>query len=78
MTPLNCSLHWDTNLGALHPLRNALQSSRPGAHPGLLKVEDLQDMMRYGVMSTPGVVIDGTVVHSGGIPSQDKIAGWLT
>jgi hypothetical protein len=29
------------------------------------------------VMSTPGVVIDGKVVHAGGIPGRDKIAGWL-
>jgi small redox-active disulfide protein 2 len=41
------------------------------------KVEDLQAILGYGVMSTPGVVIDGKVVHSGGIPAKDKIAGWL-
>ncbi|MBI4998040.1 MAG: thioredoxin family protein [Rhodocyclales bacterium] len=41
------------------------------------KVEDLQAIMGYGVMSTPGVVIDGKVVHAGGIPGKDKIAGWL-
>jgi small redox-active disulfide protein 2 len=43
----------------------------------LEKVEQLQDIMAYGVMSTPGVVIDGKVVHSGGIPGRDKIAQWL-
>jgi small redox-active disulfide protein 2 len=43
----------------------------------LEKVEQLQDIMAYGVMSTPGVVVDGKVVHSGGIPGRDKIAGWL-
>ena len=41
------------------------------------KVDDLQAIMGYGVMSTPGVVIDGKVVHAGGIPAKDKIAGWL-
>lgn len=41
------------------------------------KVEDIQDIMRYGVMSTPGVVIDGKVVHAGGVPSKDKIASWF-
>jgi small redox-active disulfide protein 2 len=41
------------------------------------KVEDLQAIMGYGVMSTPGVVVDGKVVHSGGIPGRDKIDGWL-
>lgn len=42
------------------------------------KVEDIQSIMRYGVLSTPGVVIDGKVVHAGGIPSRDKIARWLS
>ena len=41
------------------------------------KVEDLKEIMRYGVMSTPGVVIDGKVVHTGGIPGRDKIAKWI-
>ncbi|HEX5698190.1 MAG TPA: thioredoxin family protein [Rhodoferax sp.] len=43
----------------------------------LTKVEELRDIMGYGVMSTPGVVIDGKVVHAGGVPSRDKIAQWL-
>jgi small redox-active disulfide protein 2 len=41
------------------------------------KVEELRDIMGYGVMSTPGVVIDGKVVHAGGVPSRDKIEAWL-
>ena len=48
-----------------------------GAVIQLEKVEDLQAIMSYGVMSTPGVVLDGKVVHAGGVPSRDKIAGWL-
>lgn len=43
----------------------------------LSKVEDLPEIMRYGVMSTPGVVIDGKVMHAGGVPARAKIAGWL-
>jgi small redox-active disulfide protein 2 len=43
----------------------------------LAKVEELRDIMGYGVMSTPGVVIDGKVVHAGGVPSRDKIERWL-
>ena len=34
--------------------------------------------MGYGVMSTPSVVINGKVVHVGGVPSRDKIEQWLT
>ena len=37
-----------------------------GADVTLSKVEELRDIMGYGVMSTPGVVIDGKVVHAGG------------
>jgi len=43
----------------------------------LEKIEDIQAIMSYGVMSTPGVVVEGKVVHAGGVPSRDKIAGWL-
>ena len=48
-----------------------------GAEIQLEKIEDIQAIMGYGVMSTPGVVVDGKVVHAGGVPSRDKIAGWL-
>lgn len=43
----------------------------------LEKVEDIQKIISYGIMSTPGVVIDGVVVHAGGVPSREKIAGWF-
>jgi len=48
-----------------------------GVAVSLSKVEELRDIMSYGVMSTPGVVIDGKVVHAGGIPARDKIEQWL-
>ena len=43
----------------------------------LEKVESIADIMAYGVMSTPGVVIDGKVVHAGGVPNQSAVEGWL-
>lgn len=43
----------------------------------LEKIEDIQAIMSWGVMSTPGVVVDGKVVHAGGVPGRDKIAGWI-
>jgi len=48
-----------------------------GVEIQLEKIEDIQAIMRYGVISTPGVVVDGKVVHAGGVPSRDKIAEWL-
>ena len=44
----------------------------------LSKVEELRDIMSYGVMSTPGVVINGQVVHAGGVPTKAKVEGWLS
>ena len=41
------------------------------------KVDNIADIMAYGVMSTPGVVIDGQVVHAGGVPDRRKVEGWL-
>ncbi len=33
--------------------------------------------MAYGIMSTPGLVIDGRVVSYGRVPGPAVIAGWL-
>ena len=44
----------------------------------IIEVTDIADIMGYGVMSTPSVVINGKVVHVGGVPSRDKIEQWLT
>lgn len=52
-------------------------AKKVGAEVDLEKVEDIGDIMSYGVMSTPGVVIDGTVVHAGGIPDRKTVEGWL-
>ena len=49
-----------------------------GVRVTLEKVEDLRAIMGYGVMSTPGVVIDGKVVHAGGVPGRDKVEKWLS
>ena len=34
-------------------------------------------IMAYGVMSTPGVVVDGKVVHAGSIPGPDQVRTWV-
>ncbi len=43
----------------------------------LEKIDDMAAILGYGVMSTPGVVIDGKVVHAGGVPDRKKVEGWL-
>ncbi|HNL96705.1 thioredoxin family protein [Accumulibacter sp.] len=52
-------------------------ATEKGVAIALSKVDALPEIMKYGVMSTPGVVVDGTVVHSGGVPDRAKVAGWL-
>ena len=48
-----------------------------GVEVTMEKVEDLPSIMGFGVMSTPGVVIDGVVVHAGGVPTRAKVEGWF-
>ena len=48
-----------------------------GVEVRLEKIVDLKEIVGYGVMSTPGVVIDGKVVHAGGVPEREKIEQWL-
>jgi small redox-active disulfide protein 2 len=49
-----------------------------GVEVELEKVEEIKDIMAWGILSTPGVVIDGKVVHAGGVPSREKVEGWLS
>jgi small redox-active disulfide protein 2 len=48
-----------------------------GVEIELEKVTDIAEIMGYGVMSTPGVVVDGEVVHAGGVPAPDQVRVWV-
>jgi small redox-active disulfide protein 2 len=54
-----------------------LVAQEKGQTINLQKIEELREIMSYGIMSTPGVVIDGKVVHAGGVPSREKVETWL-
>jgi small redox-active disulfide protein 2 len=41
------------------------------------KVEDIMDIMAYGIMRTPGLVIDEKVVISSRLPSQSELNEFL-
>jgi len=41
------------------------------------KVSDIQDIMKYGIMSTPGLVINEQVKSYGSIPKDSQILEWL-
>lgn len=44
-----------------------------GLEANITKEEDIVKIMEYGVMSTPGLVINGKVVFSGRVPSQKEL-----
>lgn len=48
-----------------------------GVEIQLDKVTDMAEILGYGVMSTPGVVLDGKVVHAGGIPAPEQVREWV-
>ena len=56
-------------------VRAALESI--GAEAEIRHVTDWVEISGRGVLSTPGLVVDGTVVSAGRIPSPQQIAGWL-
>ncbi|WP_321325376.1 MTH895/ArsE family thioredoxin-like protein [Thiomicrorhabdus sp.] len=53
-------------------------ATEKGIKVNVIKVEDVAEIASYGVMSTPGVVINEQVVHSGGMPSKQLVTEWLT
>jgi len=44
----------------------------------LEKVEKIDEIMRLGVLLTPGVIVDGKIVHSGGVPDRRKVESWVS
>lgn len=49
-----------------------------GQPASLSKVERLEEIMAYGVMMTPAVVIDGEVKSTGRIPDGSELVSWIT
>ena len=49
-----------------------------GIEAEVVKITDYPTIARYGILRTPGFVIDGKVVSSGRIPSAGDIAAWLS
>lgn len=41
------------------------------------KVDDPRQFAAYGVLRTPAVVIDGRLVHAGGVPDRTAVEGWF-
>ncbi len=43
----------------------------------IIKVTDLKDIMSYGIMQTPGLVINGAVKLSGKLPAKSTLLNWM-
>lgn len=55
--------------------RQVLQKMNVDAE--VIKVTEYPDIMKYNVMSTPGLVINEKMVSAGRIPSELLIQGWI-
>lgn len=49
-----------------------------GIEANITKVQDIMDIMSYGVSSTPALVVDGKVVLKGRLPSNSELKELLT
>ncbi len=48
-----------------------------GIEANVVKVEEVPEFIKYQVMTTPGIVIDEKVMHSGSIPSRELVTEWF-
>ena len=53
------------------------EAKKLGVEIALEKITDFAEIAGYGIAATPGVVIDGKVVHAGGLPKPEDMAKWL-
>lgn len=51
--------------------------TRLGLEADIAKVTDYSEIMAFGVLSTPGLVINDKVVAYGRIPSNQEVVDWL-
>ena len=48
-----------------------------GIEAKLVKVEQLEEIMKHGVVMTPGLMIDGELKSSGKVPREKKLVEWI-
>lgn len=53
-------------------------AAKLGVAVSVEKVTDARSIAMAGVMSTPGISVDGKLVHAGGLPDAAKLEGWLS
>ncbi|WP_160120002.1 thioredoxin family protein [Rhodovarius lipocyclicus] len=53
------------------------EAAKLGIEVTVEKVTDYAAIAGYGIASTPGIVVNGKVVHAGGLPKAEDLSGWL-
>ena len=53
-------------------------ATKLGVEVTVEKITDAKSIAMAGVMSTPGISIDGKLVHAGGLPDAAKLEDWFT
>jgi small redox-active disulfide protein 2 len=48
-----------------------------GVDAQVIKITDVLEIARFGVLSTPAVVVDGKVKSSGKIPDEKDVLSWI-
>ena len=52
-------------------------AAKLGIEVEIEKVTDARAIAMAGVISTPGLAVNGKLVHTGGLPDPAKLEGWL-
>lgn len=52
-------------------------AAEAGIETEIRHVTDVGEIVSRGVLSTPGLVIDGRLVMAGRVPSREQVEGWL-
>jgi hypothetical protein len=48
-----------------------------GVQADIMKITERGEIKRYGVLATPGLVVDSKLVAAGRIPSQEEVSRWV-
>ncbi len=53
-------------------------AAKLGVAVAVEKITDARSIAMAGIRSTPGISVDGKLVHAGGLPDAAKLEGWLS
>lgn len=53
------------------------EADRLGVAVAIEKVTDYAAIAGWGIAATPGIVVDGKVVHAGGLPKAEDVRTWI-